>query len=262
VIRRAVVLTLGLLLSASFAAAQTPPEAQTERDRIEILPRMVGLLSAEHLSGDDPRFVWDTQFGGELDVIDYGRGRATFRAVYQAMLGEELKHFDPNQGNYFLTGSVSVRARGVEMAGVLHHESRHLSDRTKRVAVDWNMLGGRVTTSFMRGRARWDARADLRGAVQKTFVDYTWELDTGVRGQYGIRPRVAAISDLNLRLLGTDGSQVRGTQTGARVEGGIRLEGRGGAVEIFLAGERRIDPYQLEFGTVNWFIAGFRFVSR
>ncbi len=43
-------------------------------------------------------FVWDTNFGGELDVIDYRTGRATFVANYQAILGDEFRHFDPNQG--------------------------------------------------------------------------------------------------------------------------------------------------------------------
>ena len=57
-------------------------------------------------------FVWDTNFGGELDVVDYGTGRATFVANYQAILGDEFRHFDPNQGNYILSGSrVAAHAR-------------------------------------------------------------------------------------------------------------------------------------------------------
>jgi hypothetical protein len=51
-------------------------------------------------------------------------------------------------------------------------------------------------------------------------------------------------------------------QTGFRAEGGVRIEGRGAASELFVAGERRIDPYPLEFGHATWFTAGFRLLSR
>jgi hypothetical protein len=72
---------------------------------------------------------------------------------------------------------------------------------------------------------------------------------------------VALVGDADLRLLGVDGSQNRGTQTGTRGEGGVRFEGRAGAIELFVAGERRIDPYPLERGTMTWFSAGFKLVS-
>ena len=61
---------LALVLCAGAAAAQTPPRIP-QRARVEFLPRSVFHMSAEHLSGDDVMFVWDTNFGGELDVIDY-----------------------------------------------------------------------------------------------------------------------------------------------------------------------------------------------
>ena len=65
-----------------------------------------------------------------------------------------------------------------------------------------------------------------------------------------------------MRVLGTDGSRARGTQTGFRGEGGVRLTGTAGAVELFAAFERRVDPYQLQFSTASWLITGFRLVSR
>lgn len=260
---RIVLVALACVLSATVAAAQSPaPASETSRHAVEFLPRAALALSAEHLSGDDPRFVWDTNFGGEIDLVDYGRGRATFRANYQAILGEELHAFDPNQGNYFLTGSASVRWWGAEFAGVFHHESRHLSDRVKRLPVDWNMVGGRVMKAVDRHRVRLDSRVDLRGVIQKSFVDYKWELDGDFRGRYPVGFGLSFISDVDIRVLGVDGTLNRGTQHGARAEGGIRFEGRGGAAELFIATERRIDPYPLTFGTETWFIAGFRLLSR
>jgi hypothetical protein len=247
---------LALMLHAVPAVAQTtdPP--------IQFMSRYQFRLGAEHLSGDDERFVWDTNFGGEVDLLDYGRGRATFVANYQAILGEEFRNFDPNQGNYILGGSVSMRFASVEVAGVFHHTSRHLSDRPKRPPVDWNMFGGRVRARTTRGALESDARLDIRGVVQKSFVDYRWELDGGVRNLYRVAPAFALVSEINLRLVGVDGTQDRGGQTGFRAEGGVRVDGRAGAIEVFVAAERRVDPYPLEFGTETWLMAGFRLVSR
>jgi len=45
----------------------------------DVLPQTFVLydfhLSAARLNIDDPRFVWDTRFGGDLDVVDYVSGR-------------------------------------------------------------------------------------------------------------------------------------------------------------------------------------------
>jgi hypothetical protein len=244
--------TLALLMCARAVAAQTPAEDDPQGSKIQLLPRSAFHLSAEHLSDEDIMFVWDTNFGGELDVIGYGNGRATFVANY----------FDPNQGNYILAGSSSVRTRGIEVAGVFYHQSRHLADRANRVAVAWNMMGGRVQRVATVGRTRLDTRLDVRGVVAKSFVDYSWETEGAVRSDVQIRPAVGLLFDGTLRLLGVDGSQNRGNQTGFRAEAGVRFAGRAGAMEFFLAGERRIDPYPLEFGTAGWVTVGFRLVSR
>ena len=252
---------LAVVLCASAAAAQIPAEDLPPR-KVEFLPRAVFHMSAEHLSGDDVMFVWDTNFGGELDVIDYRTGRATFVANYQAILGDEFRHFDPNQGNYILMGSASLRMMRVELAGVFYHQSRHLADRANSVPVAWNMMGGRVQHAFTAGDARLDARVDVRGVVQKSFVDYSWEIDSGLRTDVQIRPGIGLLATGDLRILGVDGTQNRGNQTGFRVEGGVRAEGRAGAMEFFLAVERRVDPYPLEFGTASWVTVGFRLLSR
>ena len=252
---------LALVLCARAAAAQAP-SGDPQSTTVEFLPRSAFHLSAEHLSGDDVQFVWDTNFGGELDVVDYGTGRATFVANYQAILGDEFRSFDPNQGNYILSGSSSWRTMGLELAGVFYHQSRHLADRANRLPVAWNMFGGRVQRPFTAGRTHSDVRVDVRGTVQKSFVDYTWEIDSGVRTDVQIRPGIGVLVTGDLRLLGTDGSQNRGNQTGFRAEGGVRAEGRAGAMELFLAVEHRVDPYPLEFGTASWVTVGFRLVSR
>jgi len=219
-------------------------------------------MTAEHLSSADPRYVWDANFGGELDIVDYGVGRFSFEANYQVILGEQIRAFDPNQGNYVLAGLASARLGATEVAWVLYHQSRHLADRPKQDAVDWNMMGGRVRRQLLYRSASLEAHADLRGVFMKSFVDYSWELDAGTRTDVKIRPGVGLLGEVGLRHLGVDGSLSRGAQTGYRVEGGVRLEGRAGAVELFVAAERRIDPFPLEIGTARWITAGFRLLSR
>jgi hypothetical protein len=243
---------LATLVHAVSAAAQPP----------RYLSRFDFRVDAEHLSGDDERFVWDANIGGDVDLVDYGTGRLVFAANYQVVLGEEIKAFDPNQGHYILEGALTRRFDGFELAGVFYHQSRHLSDRPKRQAVDWNSVGGRVRSGVTNGALRLDGRADLRVLIQHAFVDYDWEVEANGRARYAVHPRIAFVSSAALRVVGVDGSRDRGTQTGVRGEGGVRLEGDGAAAELFLAVERRIDPYQLEFGTATWFTAGFRIASR
>jgi hypothetical protein len=255
----AVLVALGIAAPASAQSASPDPSTP---GTIEFLPRYDFHLDAQHLSSPDPRFVWDANFGGALDFVDYGFGRATFLANYQVILGEEIRNFDPNQGNYTLEGSASGRLHGFEAALVFHHVSRHLADRPKTFAIDWNMLGARVEKAFAVKGIELNPRVDVRGVILHSYVDYRWEVDADLRNVYPLASRVAAVSDVDLRLLGVDGSQNRGTQTGAKAEGGIRLGGKAGAVELFIAVERRIDPYPTEFGVDTWASAGFRLLSR
>lgn len=261
---RGLVVLLALAWGTLPADAQTilrAPGAEPTGAAAEVLPRFDFQVGMEHLGSDDPRFVWDANFGGDIDLVRVGRTRVTFVANYQTILGSEFRRFDPNQGNYTLEGAVSTRAGALEVAGVFHHLSRHLSDRPKRQAVDWNMVGGRVRGGGRAGRAQYQARADLRGAIKHTYVDYTWELDTEASAVVEVSPRLAFVAAGGWRMVGVDGSRDRGTLHGVRGEGGIRLLGRGAVVDLLVAAEQRIDPYQLEFSTVRWVTAGFRVSS-
>ena len=83
-----------------------------------------------------------------------------------------------------------------------------------------------------------------------------------VEAAVAVTPVVSVVSRGNLRLVGVDGTRHRGQQRGARVEGGVRLHGTAGAVELLVLAERRVDGYPTEFTPVSWAGVGFRFVSR
>jgi len=246
-----------------LVACAVPATAQNRGPRVSFLPQSEFGMSAEYLGGsDDDRFRWDANFGGELDLVDYTRGRMIFLANYEAILGEELQVFDPNQGNYTLQGALTARLKQVEAAVVFHHVSRHLGDREKTQPVDWNMFGGRVNHAFLVNGTYVDLKGDLRWVVERSFVDYSWELDTHVRVDRLLRPGVGLIAGGFFRHVGVDGTADRGDQNGFRAEGGVRFDGAGGAVELFVSAERRIDPYPLEFGTATWMTVGFRLLSK
>jgi hypothetical protein len=251
--------TCRTLIALTLLACACPAAAQ---GTVQFFPRYDFHLGAEHLSQDDPRFVWDTNFGGEMDLVDYGAGRATFAANYEAVLGNQFRAFDPNQGNYLLDLSSSVRMHGYEIAALLHHTSRHLSDRFKRLPVDWNMLGAAVGRDIRHGTIVIRPYGDLLGVLLKSNVDYRWEANGGVDLEVPVHPHLSVVSEGQVRVVGVDGSQDRGTQTGSRVESGVRFKGARGAIELFVAGERRIDAYPLEFSSLSWLSAGFRFISR
>ena len=245
-----------------FAVAVANAAPAFAQQPVQFLPRFDFYLAAEYLSDDDRRFSWDADLGAEVDLVDYRVGRVTFVTNYEVVMGTQLRRFDPNQGNYILAGHASARAAGFEVAGEFYHQSRHLSDRVKIGAVDWNMLGARILRNTTRGRVDWLTRVDVRGVLQKSFVDYRWELDAEGRGRIGIAPRVSVISAAGVRVVGVDGTRNRGNQTGFLAEGGVRFEGNVAAMEFFVAAERRIDPFPLEFGTVTWLKTGFRVLTR
>jgi hypothetical protein len=256
-------LVIGIVLWAVAAPAVADDGEQSPAPvRLRFMPRYDFHISADHLSTRDVRFVWDANFGGEVDVVDYGFGRATFTGNFETVMGNQFRNFDPNQGNYLLDSSLSLRGRGMEVAALFHHTSRHLSDRFNRTSVAWNMLGARVQHDIATRKAVIQLKGDLLGVLLKSHVDYNWETGGDVRVMVPLRPAVSFITSGRLRLVGVDGSEQRGTQTGSRAEAGVRIAGEKGAIELIVAAERRVDPYPLEFSTLNWISAGFRFVSR
>jgi hypothetical protein len=259
------------LAAGSLASAQsiqlaplenTQPPADVADDALVWLPSYHFHLNMAHLSSDSPQYVWDANYGGELGIVAYGKTQLTFVANYQAVLGEEFHPFDPNQGNYLLDGVLSTRVKGVYLAGVFHHLSRHLADRAKRPPVDWNMMGGRVGAQFTRNGMDVEARFDLLKSILKTNVDYEWELHTGVRVHRRLYGTLGLIGGAQLRHLGTNDTFGRGNQTGGRGEGGIRVSGRAATVELFAAVERVIDPYPTTRGTDTFASVGMRLLSR
>lgn len=257
---------LSLVAGASDARAQYPqplPEAQVPATP-QFLPRYDFHLAAAYLRSDDPTFfMWDTHWGGDFDLVDYVSGRLGFLVDYQAILGNELRPFDPNQGNYTLEFSGSQRLGGTEVAAVFHHVSRHLSDRPKQPAVAMNVLEARVLRRLVIAPAALvDIKAEGGRLIAHAYVDYTWmaKLDVTARRQMN---QVTGIYGRALgELYATDVTIAgRGTQKGGRLEAGIRIRGKGGAMDLFAGWERMVDADLFDRRPRSWPFAGFRLVN-
>ncbi len=257
-------LVLALCLCGSVAYAQPPlPRPEAPAASPDFLTHYNFHLSADALAIDDPRFSWQTHFGGDLDLVDYVEGRVNLLLDYEAVLGNQLRRFDPNQGNYTLEISASARAGATEIAGMFHHVSRHLGDRSKDFAIAWNVMGVRALRRVTAAGATIDLQGSAGRVVAGAYVDYTWTGDADVVIRRPLTPRVGVFAHGFGELVGVDPALAgRDTQQAGRAEGGVRLDGRAGAVELFAGVERRADADPIDRQPQRWIFAGFRFVSR
>lgn len=221
--------------------------------------------AASMQGGNDAQdaFDWDADFGGDLDLVDYGRGRVNFLANYQVILGNQYRVFDPNQGNYTLEVSSSLYAGRTEIAGVFHHISRHLSDRPKIFAIAWNEAALRVSRPIEAGRWHGAIQGAIGRMTERAYVDYVWQAEGDARAQYNFNRHVAATAAASVTTIGVDPSVAgRSRLTGASAEGGLKLIGTHGALELFAAVDRRIDADPIDRQTRTFGLFGFRLLSQ
>lgn len=259
-IRRAAPVACLILALASSAAAQAPlTHPPSSR---EFLARYHFLVLLAGLDNNDNRFSWDARAAADLDVVDYVVGRASVLAEYKALIGNEQQLFDPNQALYTLEVSSSFRAGPTEFAAVLHHVSRHLSDRANTRGIGMNVFGGRVLRRIPVGGATFDLRADVGRLVRRSYVDYTWRAQIDLVARRPLTARLGLFGrafgeayGVNPKIAGRDGQQ------GGRLEGGVRISGRAAALELFAGYERMVDAVPLGRQARRWAFGGFRVVN-
>lgn len=259
-IRHAALASCLTFVVVARAGAQEPlPEPPSSP---QFLSRFDFHLSAAGLDVDDKRFSWATRWGGDFDFVDYVHGRLTFLADYEAVLGEEFRLFDPNQGKYTLEVSSSLRVGGTEFGGVLHHVSRHLSDRPNRVAIAMNLAALRVMRQVDIGSATLALRADVGRITGRSYVDYTSMVVGDALFRRPVNTHVGVFGRVYGEWYGVAREELgRGPQHGGRLEAGVRLTGSRGALELFGGYERVVDADPLDHQLLRWAFAGFRLVN-
>jgi hypothetical protein len=250
-----------MVLSASASRAQealkNPPPTS-----VDFMTRFDFHMSAAGLSSEDPRFSWDTHWGGDFDFVDYVKGRLAFLADYEAVLGKENRLFDPNQGNYTLEVSGSARIKQLELVGVLHHVSRHLSDRPNKIAIAYNSVNLRALGRRAFGKTTIAGRLEGGPVVAHAYVDYTGVAFAEAKIDRPVSPRLTVYGTARGDFYLVDSTMYnRSDQQGGRLEGGLRIRGKAGALELFGGWERIVDAYPLDLERLSWAFAGFRLVN-
>ncbi len=266
-IRRAALAAGFSLALAPAAFAQLPHPLDEAPATADFMPRIDWKMSAAYLNHPDARFTWDTHWAGDFDLFSYPKGRVSFLADYQALLGKEFRAFDPYQSNYLLEASGSVFAGRTEVAGVLSHISRHLGDRPKRIAVAENSLGPRImrrlgTESSV---SSVDIRVDVRKVIAKAYDDYNWIEEVELVARRRLSPYAGMFLRGYGQLIQVDKTLAgRDQQRGGRVEAGVRLRGKGptgGSLELYGGGEQMIDADVLDRLPRRWAYVGFRLLG-
>lgn len=247
--RRAAALALALLASRAATAA-------------ELLPDLSVHLEATRYEPTETDFHWSGWIGGGAGLVRAGGATAYFTADTETLLGEERRPFEANQVNYHLELGVRRPLGRVELAGFLHHVSRHAVDRAKPEAVDWNIVGLRAALRFPE-RSRLPGRAWLSAgrATLASRVGYRWELAAALEAEFLAGPRGRVYLRGGLRALGVDATSelARDGFVDASIEGGLRFPKAAGVVDAYVAYERRNDVFLLVAGRRSRALFGIRF---
>ncbi len=259
-----VAVTAFTLALAARAAAQTAPlPGAADADDTGLLARTAFFVSLAAMQSDDPRFSLSQRSRGDLDLFAYGRGRVNFLMDIELVMGRERRAFDLNHANVVLETSASWRAGPIELAGVVHHVSRHVVDREFDRVPAWHTAGARATGVFAGARASAVVSLEYGRIVQHTFVDYTWTSQVTIRLERTLGTYVQVFGGGSGGFIGVDPAVLhRNRLSGGRAEGGVRLLPEHGAVEVYAAYERRVDGYPASRQPSSWAEVGLRLGTR
>jgi hypothetical protein len=246
----------GVILRAALLslAAADPAKA----DAPSFLPEAFAHLEAARYVPADEEQAWTGWIGAGADLVRAGRVTVEFTADVETIIGRERRTFDPNQANYHLAGAARLTLGRYEIAPFFHHVSRHVVDRPKVQAVDWNILGVRASAPFGGGRGR--VTAGVGHTTQVSLVGYGWELTA--RGEVDLVKRAfgEAYAALDLRRVTAEADPAfpRGSFTDVTVEGGARWRSGARTLDTFAAFERRNDVFIEVPGARDRLLLGFR----
>ena len=164
-----------LLAFAARAFAQTEPRpAPPIPESKGLLTRAAFLVTVAGMETEDPRFSLVERSRADVDLAAYRRGRINFFIDTELVMGSERRAFDLNQANIIFETSASYGVGLFDIAGVVHHVSRHVVDREFDRVPAWHTIGPRIERTIVTPNSTTDIMADYGYVVQHTFVDYTW----------------------------------------------------------------------------------------
>ena len=259
-------LGFGYMAFAPPASAQViggPRPTPISEPALGFLTRFDAHLNAAGISGDgESQFEWDSDVGVDMDVFDLDLVRGNVFINVETMVGDERRPIDPNQSAYTFDLSVFTRLPRGEVGTTFHHVSRHLGDRENPGAPSWNMLGLSYGDRVRVGAFELEATGRWLGMIKRSEVDYEQEFNGSFRLLRPVSARVSILAEVDGSAVLVDEAMFgRPTQYGGRFEGGVRIAGGIGAVELLIGRERRIDPDVFSRTPIRWTRFAFRFVG-
>lgn len=242
---------------AVFAVALPAAPALAETT---LLPDVSVHLLAAHYAPVDTDFRWVGWIGGGAGLVEVGGVTGYFTADVETTIGNVRRTFDANQVNYHLEGGARRRfGERYEGAIVFHHVSRHLVDRAKTEAVDWNILGARLTGRHP-GRFPVGYSIGLGHTTLASLVGYRWEVTGHVDAALLSSDKAEAYVAGDARYMTVERSDAfpRGNFLDRAGEAGVRWRRGGRSLEIFAAWQHRNDVFVERPGTWSRALFGFR----
>jgi len=230
-------------------------------DGIALLPDVSVRLSAARYEPVETDMHWLGWIGAGAGLVQVGGVIAYFTADVETIIGDTRRAFDASQANYHLEAGLR-RAVGERHQAALffHHVSRHLVDRPKVQAVDWNVLGlrfagrrpGRVPVGFALG---------VGHTTLASLVGYRWEATGHVDAAFlsGKGGEAYVAGDARFVTVARSLAFPRGDFLDRAAELGGRWRRGGRTLETFVAWERRNDVFLLTPGARDRGLFGIRF---
>jgi len=225
----------------------------------DLLPAVSLHLEAARYVPAETDMHWTGTMGGGADLFAAGRFRGYIVGQVETIIGNTRRAFDATQANYTLEFGGRVRAGGLSVEPFFHHVSRHLIDRNKAPAVDWNIAGLRVEARRARGRAR--VGGGIGHTTLASLVGYRWEL-TG-HGDVDLVPVgggafLFGAARARFVTVEPDPALLRGDFLDWAIEGGLRFRRGPRELDVFAAGEHRNDVFLLTPGARTRALFGVR----
>jgi hypothetical protein len=220
---------------------------------VELLPDLAMRLEAARYAPTAPDLHFTGWIGAGAGLVRAGTVTGYFDADVETILGWQRRPFEANQANYHLELGLRRPLGAMTAAVVFHHVSRHAIDRDKPEAVDWNVLGLRLSGPE-NGAVR--IRAGVGHTTQASLVGYRWEIAAGVTAD--LAPPFYVSGDVRYVTIDPDPALPRGDFADLRAEAGGRWQRGQAWFVLYGAFERRNDVLLIARSVRNRALLGFR----
>jgi hypothetical protein len=224
-----------------------------------LLPRVSAHLEAARYAPSERDLRWTTWIGAGAGLVRAGAATVYGSAELETVAGNERRAFDATQANYHLELGVSARYRRLELTPFFHHVSRHVIDRPKPQAVDWNVLGVRLSRR-LDGAVPVHVVVGAGHTTLASLVGYGWELTGRAEAEWPREGTAAGYAIAAVRAVTAERSPEfpRGGFVDLLIEAGARFRRDARGLSLFAAFERRHDVFVDRPGDRDRALIGFR----